>query len=877
MDNKNPQRYGLISSEVEKSRREHGSNILSQKKQKGFISKFFGNLNDPVIRILLGALAVNIFFAVKSGSWAETVGIAAAVFLAAFISTVSEHSSENAFLKLEENTDSVLYRARRDGKIIQIPIADIVVGDVLLISSGEFIPADGYLISGSLRVDQSAMTGESREFEKIASDHHQEKLDPGDTYSVFRGCAVLSGDAEMIVTAVGDGTFLGEISREIQEETRESPLKIRLSKLARQISRIGYVMAVLVALAYLFNVFFMDSGFKSTVILAKLSDTGFLLSKLFSAFTLGLTVLVMAVPEGLPMMIAVVLSSNLRKMLHDNVLVKKAVGIEAAGSMNILFTDKTGTLTEGRPGLGRLILGDLTELDTQSLKKQNDRLNLLFRLSCFYNSSSELSGDGKVVGGNSADRAFLEAVKDLPAPDVYRIIKREPFDSAKKYSSVVLGGREELKLIKGAPEKLLPLIKTYIASDGKKRMLNAKAFDNKIKKLAEEGSRVLLLAASEKGENGMTLICAAELIDSLRPEAAIAARELRSAGIHIVMLTGDSKETASRIAKNCGILDAETDICLTSSELAKLSDIRLSEILPRLAVLSRALPTDKSRLVRVAQESGLVVGMTGDGVNDAPALRMADVGFSMGSGTDVAKEAGDIVILDNNLASIVKAVLYGRTVFKSIRKFVTLQLLMNICACGVSMIGPFIGIDSPVTVIQMLWINVIMDTLGGLAFAGEPPRERYMKEPPKRRDEPILNGYMILTLLLHGFATLGLGIAFLKTPQILSHFRASDNMLCHLTAFFAFFIFSSVLNCFCARTDRLNIFSDISKNKVFLLIMAMISVIQVVFIYLGGPVLRTMPLELSELLFTLALSFLVVPLDFLRKIIYRALGNKKGY
>lgn len=877
MDNKNPKRYGLTSSEAESSRREHGRNVLSRKKQKSIISHFFSNLNDPVIRILLGALIVNVFFAFKNGSWAETVGIAAAVFLAAFISTVSEHSSENAFLKLEENTDSILYRAKRDGKIIQIPIGDIVVGDILLVSAGEFIPADGYLISGALRVDQSAMTGESREFDKIASERMQEKLDPGDLYSVFRGCAVFSGDAEMLVTAVGDGTFLGEISREIQEETRESPLKIRLSKLARQISRIGYVMAALVASAYLFNVFFMDSGFKATAILLKLSDPGFLVTKLFSAFTLGLTVLVMAVPEGLPMMIAVVLSSNLRKMLHDNVLVKKAVGIEAAGSMNILFTDKTGTLTEGKPVLGRLILGDLAELDIKTLERQNNRLNLLFRLSCFYNSSSLLSADGKAVGGNSAEMAFLEAVKDFPPPTGYRVLKREPFNSAKKYSSVVLGGSEELRCVKGAPEKLLPMIKSYIASDGKKRMLNAKAFDSKIKKLAEDGSRILLLAVSEKGEHEMTLVCAAELIDSLRPEAMSAARELRSAGIHIVMLTGDSKETASRIAKNCGILNSETDICLTTSELAKLSDVRLAEILPRLAVLSRALPTDKSRLVRVAQESGLVVGMTGDGVNDAPALRMADVGFAMGSGTDVAKQAGDVVILDNNLASIVKAVLYGRTVFKSIRKFVTLQLLMNICACGVSMIGPFIGIDSPVTVIQMLWINVIMDTLGGLAFAGEPPRERYMKESPKRRDEPILNGYMISTLLIHGFATLTLGIAFLKMPQILSHFRASDNMLCHLTAFFAFFIFSSVLNCFCARTDRLNIFSDIRKNKVFLLIMAMILAIQIVFIYLGGPVLRTMPLELSELLFTLAVSFLVVPLDLVRKIIYRALGNKKGY
>jgi len=581
----------------------------------------------------------------------------------------------------------------------------------------------------------------------------------------------------------------------------------------------------------------------------------------------------MAVPEGLPMMIAVVLSSNLHKMLRDNVLVRKAVGIEAAGSMNILFTDKTGTLTEGRPSVGRLVLGDGAEIDPKALKNTDNRLKTLFLLSCFYNSSSELSKKGEVMGGNAADRAFLESVKAFGKPEGYSVIKKEPFDSSKKYSSAIIGGKEALKLIKGAPEKLLPEIKYYLDANGVRHSFDEGKLKSKIKELSEGGVRILVLAVSEKG-GGLTLIAAAELIDRCRREAKDSVTALRGAGIHVVMLTGDSKETASHIASDCGIIDSEIDICLTSSELARLSDIRLAEILPRLAVLSRALPTDKSRLVRVAQESGLVVGMTGDGVNDAPALRMADVGFSMGSGTDVAKEAGDIVILDNNLASIVKAVLYGRTVFKSIRKFVTLQLLMNICACGVSMIGPFIGIDAPVTVIQMLWINVIMDTLGGLAFAGEAASERYMKDPPKRRDEPILNAYMVYTLLFHGGFTLALGIAFLKHPSITANF---DGMLCHLTAFFAFFIFSSVLNCFCARTDRLNVFSGIAKNKVFLLIMIFICVIQIVFIYLGGDVLRTMPLTAQELLYTLGISLLVVPADFARKLLWRFFGKKNGY
>ena len=264
-------------------------------------------------------------------------------------------------------------------------------------------------------------------------------------------------------------------------------------------------------------------------------------------------------------------------------------------------------------------------------------------------------------------------------------------------------------------------------------------------------------------------------------------------------------------------------------------------------------------------------------MNDAPALKMADVGFAIGSGTSVAKEAGDIIITDDNLSSIVKAVLYGRTAFKSIRKFVTLQLLMNLCASGISMLGPFIGVDAPVTVTQMLWINIIMDTLGGLAFAGEPPRERYMEEPPKRRDEAIMNGYMISTVLIHGGFTLALGLSFLKLPVITSNFLLCNNNIKLLTAFFAFFIFSSVFNCFTARTDRLNLAAGLLKNKVFILIMTLICFIQIAFIYLGGDILRTVPLNKKELFVTLAVSLAVIPADFIRKCIMRLLGIKNGY
>jgi magnesium-transporting ATPase (P-type) len=294
-------------------------------------------------------------------------------------------------------------------------------------------------------------------------------------------------------------------------------------------------------------------------------------------------------------------------------------------------------------------------------------------------------------------------------------------------------------------------------------------------------------------------------------------------------------------------------------------------------VLARALPSDKSRLVRIAQEAGLVAGMTGDGINDAPALRRADIGFSMGCGTQVAKEAGDIIILDNNLASVAKAVLYGRNIFKSIRKFITLQLTMNFCAVGVSMIGPFIGVDAPVTVVQMLWINIIMDTLGGLAFAGERALPSCMKERPKRRDEPILNGYMINEIVFLGGFTVALLIAFLKLPQIVSKFRTAPDNIFLLTAFFALFIFSSVFNCFNARTDRLRLLAGIGGNRAFIFIMLSVLAVQLVFVYLGGSVLRTVPLNAGELLFTMLMSLLVFPAEFVRKLLWRFLSGRKGY
>ncbi len=879
---------GLTDTEVVCSRKKHGANILTKQKGKSFLRQFISNLNDPVIRILLAALAVNLLLLFKHSDWVESAGIAAAVFLAALISTLSEYSSARAFASLSQSADNAEFRVRRGGKICSVPKSMLVVGDILLLSAGEEIPADGFLLSGELRTDQSAMTGESREVKKLpCSDRRAE---PNAKNALFRGSTVTHGEGIMEITAVGDRTALGEISQEIQQDVRESPLKVRLSKLARQISILGYIAAALVAFAYLFNVLVLDSGMRWDVIEYRLSNPSYVFSQLFHAFTLGLTVIVVAVPEGLPMMIAVVLSSNVRRMVKDKVLVRKPVGIEAAGSMNILFTDKTGTLTEGKMRLTGIYLPEGINTTLGGALQQESAPARYISLLCrFGTGATEGVGEqdeAVVLGGSATERALLSAVLSFPAPRGYHITSKLPFDSAKKYSAVTLAGKEEVTLVLGAPEKLLPHAKSAMQSSGGSIPYSPNMTKLILAKQTARGVRVLAAAIchgarANELEHGipsnLTYLGLLFLFDPLRKEAPRSVAELQDAGIRVVMITGDNRETAAGIARDCGILQDKKDLVLTGEELARLSDHKVKELLPRLAVVARALPTDKSRLVRLSQEMGLVVGMTGDGINDAPALRRADIGFSMGSGTQVAKDAGDIMLLDDNLSTVGRAVLYGRTIFKSIRKFITLQLTMNFCAVGVTMICPFLGIDSPVTVVQMLWINLIMDTLGGLAFAGEAPLPDCMKERPKRRDEPILNRYMVNQIALLGSFTIGLCLFFLKSPTVTAGIRHATDRIYLLTAFFALFIFSSVFNCFNCRTDRLKLFSGLGKNPIFILIMLAIMAVQILFVYLGGSVLRTAPLTLHELSLTMALSLSVFPFEIIRKALWRLRKRKNGY
>lgn len=875
-ETENYRRGALSPEEVAASRERHGKNVLPRAKRIGFWRKFLLNMGDPVIKILLVALLVNILFTFRGQSPIESIGIAVSIFLATFISTLSEAGSEEAFEKLEAESRNEKCRVRRSEsgggrvKVEQIPISDVVVGDTVLLSAGERVAADGVLVRGKISVDQSGLNGESREAEKRSGEGFMESL--SSPSSVFGGCTVVSGEGEMQVVRVGKDSFLGTISREIQTETRQSPLKLRLGKLARQISIFGYIAAALCAVAYLVSALVISPPPELTA--------RTVLYEVLCAFTLGLTVVVMAVPEGLPMMIAVVLSANIKKMVKGNVLVRKPVGIEAAGSMNILFTDKTGTLTEGKMRVGGVLMADGEKLSVKNLTKSAPRIAEIYRL--FGNFGEAEISSGRAIGGNATDRAIAESALSLGTPSGYRISERIPFDSARKFSAVRLAGRQSITLVKGAPEVLLPHVERAMTRDGKEVAVGPAELSGLFLSPQKSGWRVLALCISAEPILAtrpippLCFVSAVLIADELRSEAAGAVDELKRAGIQVVMITGDNRSTAIAIGEKCGIFRTG-DVCLTSEELSQLSDGDVKEILPRLRIVARALPTDKSRLVRIAQECGLVVGMTGDGVNDAPALKAADVGFAMGSGTSVAKEAGDIIILDDNLASVVRAVLYGRNIFKSIRKFIVLQLTINLSAVGVTMIGPFISIESPVTVVQMLWVNVIMDTLGGIAFAGEAALPSCMRERPKKRDESILNGYMINQIACLGVFAVALCVFFLKSDFITSRFVGGEASASHLTAFFAFFIFMGVFNCFNARTDSMRLFRGISKNRTFMAVMLLVTAIQIAFVYLGGSVLRTVPLPISDLGFTMAFAALVFPFEFIRKAMWRLLGEKGGF
>ena len=515
------------------------------------------------------------------------------------------------------------------------------------------------------------------------------------------------------------------------------------------------------------------------------------------------------------------------------------------------------------------ITPSLTIYTNQNDLKKSNNYEIIYQ-SLIYNNDAFYTNN-KVEGGNTTDRSIIEFMK-TDDKSKYKILSKEPFNSKLKYSKVTTNYNNKTTFIKGAYEIIMNKCNYYYDDFGNKRVLiNKDRIISYIKNETSKGIRVLCVS------NDNILIGFILLKDNIRKEAYDGIKEITESGVQVVMVTGDAKETAECIAKELNIINNDNDIVLTSEEFNKMSDYEVKNMLRNLKVLSRSLPNDKNRLVSLANELNLVTGMTGDGVNDAPALKKANVGFSMGSGTEIAKETSDIVILDDNIKSISTAILYGRTIFKSIRKFITFQLSVNCCTVLLSIIGPFIGILSPITVVQVLWVNMVMDTFAGLAFSFEPAIKEYMKEKPKSKNEKIINSYMKNQIFCNGIFSMLLCIWFLKSNFISSIYRYDINNKYIMTAFFGLFIFIDIFNAFCSRTYRINTFSNILKNKVFILIFIFITIVQVLLIYYGGEIFRTTGLTIYEFEIMLFVSFLIIPFDMLRKIILKRKRVNMGF
>ena len=869
---------GLNDEQVRASKEKYGDNRMTEQQTESFWSKLKGNFGDPMIKILCVALIINIIFAfLGQVEWYESVGIALAVMLATLVSTFSEYRNENAFQKLQEEASQIKCKVYRNGTVIEIPINDIVVGDCILLQSGDKIPADGIVIDGHIQTDQSVLNGESKEAEKVpAPEDYQdtdESIDFLNKYKVFRGAVVCSGNAVMRVSTVGDKSIYGQIAKELQTgDDRETPLKLKLAKLASQISMFGYIGGAAIAVAFMVQRIFLNGVSVSEYFSNWMTPV----NNLVEAIMLAVIIIVMAVPEGLPLMIAIVSAQNMGKMLKENVLVRKISGIETAGSINILFSDKTGTITKGQLEAVTFIDGQGNE--SKTFDDVKGELGNILYMSVRHNTSAVISGD-KVVGGNATERALLGFLKGKTIDKNLTLVDSIPFNSSNKYSASTVSGDYNFSLIKGAPEKIISRCKFCYDQNGKKIPFKAEnsVISSKIDELASRAIRVLALAECDEkiSDNALpdgdwTLVGIIGIRDEVRPESIDAIAQVRKAGIQVIMITGDRKDTATAIAKEAGLLTKENDIILTSDELAKLSDDELKSKLPNIRVVARALPSDKSRFVRVAQDLNLVVGMTGDGVNDSPALKRADVGFAMGGGTEVAKEASEIVILDDNFKSIEKAVLYGRTIFNSIRKFIVFQLTINIAAVLISFISPLLGIANPLSITQILWVNLVMDTLAALAFGGEPALERYMNEAPKKRNEHIVSKNMWSEIITGSLWTFAVSLIFILTPFAKNFFRPDDANKYLLTGYFAYFILTSVFNAFNARTEKFNLFDNLGKNKSFLKVMGCITLVQIIMTYCGGVILSCYGLNIKEWLFVIVAAFLIVPVDLIRKAILKS-------
>ncbi len=839
--------HGLTDAEVQESRKQHGVNLLTPPVRPSMWKLYLEKFQDPVIQILLVAACLSLVISIIENEYAETIGIIVAILLATGIGFLFEYDANKKFDLLNQVNEDTLVKVRRNGGVCEIPRKDLVVGDVVLLETGEEIPADGNLVEAvNLQVNESNLTGEPV-VNKTASPEHFDKEATYPSNRLLRGTLVVDGHAGYIIDKVGDATEIGKVARQSTEESVEpTPLNLQLERLAKLIGNVGFTVAALA-----FGVFFVKdvllhydfSNFHT------FGDWMPALQDTLQYFMMAVTLIVVAVPEGLPMSVTLSLALNMRRMLKTNNLVRKMHASETMGAVTVICTDKTGTLTQ-----------NLMQVQEMVKLAPDVVPDALFHESIAVNSTAflEKAENEKPHGvGNPTEVALLlwlyeQGVDYLKLREEAEIIDQLTFSTERKYMATLVHSKvngKRMLYVKGAPEIVLSLC--YEPKIG------SKAIDAQLLAFQERAMRTLGFACREVqadepqvckdliSKHGLAFTAIAAISDPVRADVPAAVQKCQQAGIDVKIVTGDTPATAREIGRQIGLWK-ETDTernAITGADFANLSDAEALERVMDIKIMSRARPTDKQRLVQLLQKCGAVVAVTGDGTNDAPALNHAQVGLSMGDGTSVAKEASDITLLDNSFHSIGTAVMWGRSLYKNIQRFILFQLTINFVALFAVLIGAFIGTELPLTVTQMLWVNLIMDTFAALALASIPPSEDVMKEQPRKSSDFIISRTMWVNIL-------GVGVCFLAL--LLGMLMAFNEMpggmtVRRLTIFFTTFVMLQFWNLFNARAfgGKASALSHLRESYGLELVAAIILVGQFLIVQFGGEVFRTEPLDLQ--------------------------------
>lgn len=839
---------GLTSEQVIERREKYGQNLLTPPRRTSLWKLYLEKYNDPIIRILLIAAVISFILSFIENDFIETIGIFLAIFIATTVGFYFETDASKKFNMLTALGEELLVKVHRDGKVIEVPCKDIVVGDIVMIETGDEIPADGKLLSASdLQIDESTLTGESI-CEKFVDVTKGSTETPYPVNMLYRSTMVMNGYGLMEVTAVGDATEIGKVARTSTETTTiKTPLDMQLHKLAAIISKVGSGVAIAAFLIFLVHDILTDT------VLWRGSDYFGMAEVVLRYFMMAVTLIVMAVPEGLPMAVTLSLALNMRRMLKSNNLVRKLHACETMGAVTVICTDKTGTLTQNKMQVKEFIKADAFTMDS-------------VYQAVAINSTAYLDGEKGI--GNPTEVALLKWVQNegqdyLKLRKSMLVSKQQPFSTEKKYRATVVDGR--WLFVKGAPEVVLSMCS--LAAEERRDI------EETLHRYQKAGMRTLALAMDECDElktHGLKFQAIFAIEDPIREDVPEAVKCCQDAGIEVKIVTGDNSSTAAEIGRKIGVVPASTvrEASITGVEWSALSDEDAYERAPEIKVMSRARPSDKQRLVKILQKHGEVVAVTGDGTNDAPALHYAHVGLSLGSGTSVAKEASDMTLLDDSFRSIVNAVMWGRSLYKNIQRFLFFQLVVNLTALLLVLVGSVIGTEMPLTVTQILWVNLIMDTFAAMALASLPPSQEVMKEKPRKESDFIISKGIGKEIIFYSISFFLIMFLFLVYCE---HNAAMGVDTHELTLFFTTFVMLQFWNLFNAKTlgSCHSAFRYFYRDKGMILVLIIIFIGQWIIVTFGGKMFRTVPLSFSEWMWITVLTSAVLWIGEIGRLIKR--------